>query len=138
MIGPSNHSISVVPAPVLRNRGCQTMNRLSLLIVVSLACAGTATTGGFPALVAESDTVLYYVSPNGNDRWSGKTAVANMARTDGPFASFQRARDAVRKSIATGLRVSVLIRNGIYRFDSTFALGARDSGRKKRNAPKMK
>ena len=108
------------------------MNRLSVLIVLCLACAGRGTAGGLPALVAESDTVLYYVSPNGNDRWSGTTAVANMARTDGPFASFQRARYAVRKSIASGLRASVLIRNGIYRFDSTFALGAKDSGRPER------
>jgi hypothetical protein len=37
-----------------------------------------------------------YVSPNGNDSWSGRLASPNRTRTDGPFATLERARDAIR------------------------------------------
>src|SRR5271166_5225474 len=39
---------------------------------------------------------VLYVSPEGNDAWSGKRAEPNPARTDGPFATLVRARDAIR------------------------------------------
>lgn len=38
-----------------------------------------------------------YVATNGNDDWSGKLAEPNVAKTDGPFATLERARDAVRE-----------------------------------------
>ncbi|MBN2505274.1 MAG: right-handed parallel beta-helix repeat-containing protein [Verrucomicrobia bacterium] len=38
----------------------------------------------------------FHVAPRGNDRWSGTQAAPNEARTDGPFATLGRARDAVR------------------------------------------
>ena len=34
----------------------------------------------------------FYVSPNGNDSWSGRLASPNRTRTDGPFATLERAR----------------------------------------------
>ncbi|HRR67609.1 MAG TPA: hypothetical protein P5063_08195, partial [Methanomassiliicoccales archaeon] len=40
--------------------------------------------------------VEVFVSPQGNDRWSGRLAAPNRSRTDGPFATLERARDAVR------------------------------------------
>ena len=39
----------------------------------------------------------FYVAPNGNDRWSGKLPAPNATRTDGPFATLERARQAVRQ-----------------------------------------
>ena len=37
----------------------------------------------------------FYVSPQGNDSWSGTLAVPNTANTDGPFLTIRRAQKAV-------------------------------------------
>ncbi|MCA9095107.1 MAG: right-handed parallel beta-helix repeat-containing protein, partial [Planctomycetaceae bacterium] len=37
-----------------------------------------------------------YVSPVGKDAWSGKLAAPNADKTDGPFATLERARDEIR------------------------------------------
>jgi hypothetical protein len=47
---------------------------------------------GWTGVSAAAD---FYVSPRGNDRWSGKLAAPNPAGTDGPFATLDRASDAV-------------------------------------------
>ena len=74
----------------------------------------------------------FYVSPDGNDDWSGELAEPNSAATDGPFATPRRARDAVRELIQTrGLTkpIKVLIRGGTYRISAPITLGPQDSGR---------
>ncbi len=72
----------------------------------------------------------FYVAPNGNDAWSGTRPEPNAARTDGPFATLHRARDAVRTIVKSGLRepVNVFIRGGTYRLDKPLVLGPEDSG----------
>ena len=42
-----------------------------------------------------------FVSPQGNDTWSGRLPAPNAELTDGPFATITRARDAVREMKAT-------------------------------------
>ena len=44
----------------------------------------------------------FYVATNGNDAWSGKLAAPNAESSDGPFATLQRARDAIRAVKAQG------------------------------------
>ena len=39
----------------------------------------------------------FYVSPSGSDAWSGTLADPSKQRNDGPFATLQRARDAIRE-----------------------------------------
>ncbi|MDP2338403.1 MAG: DUF1349 domain-containing protein [Bacteroidota bacterium] len=39
----------------------------------------------------------FYVSPKGNDNWSGTLAEPNATNTDGPFATIMRAKSAVRE-----------------------------------------
>src|SRR5271157_1941232 len=39
---------------------------------------------------------VLYVSPEGSNAWSGKLAEPNRAKSDGPFATLARARDAIR------------------------------------------
>lgn len=39
----------------------------------------------------------FYVSPRGNDNWSGTLAEPNSAGSDGPFATIERAQKAVRE-----------------------------------------
>ena len=73
----------------------------------------------------------FYVAGNGNDQWTGKLNAPNAARTDGPFASLERARAAVRALKATGEfagPVSVLVRGGVHPLAKTFVLGSEDSG----------
>jgi len=74
----------------------------------------------------------FYVSARGRDTWSGKRARPNADGSDGPFATLEAARDAVRKLKAgPGLPkggVIVEIRGGVHRRDRTFALDARDAG----------
>src|ERR1051325_9494830 len=47
-----------------------------------------------PAL-ADAPRADFYVATNGNDTWTGKLPAPNATRTDGPFATPQRARQAV-------------------------------------------
>lgn len=70
---------------------------------------------------------VVYVSPQGNDTWSGKLAAPNGARTDGPFATLARAQDEVRRLKAAG-PVTVQLRGGVYRVTETLQLGPEDSG----------
>jgi len=73
-----------------------------------------------------------YVSPGGNDEWSGTLADVNDSRSDGPFATLEAARTAVREMIAAEKLpsggVTVFIRGGMYRLNETFRLGPEDAG----------
>ena len=73
-----------------------------------------------------------FVATNGNDVWSGTRPAPNAARTDGPFATLERARDAIRavkkaNRYPTG-GVVVELRAGTYCLEQTFRLTAEDSG----------
>ncbi len=71
-----------------------------------------------------------YVAPGGNDQWSGRLAVANAAKTDGPLATPRGARDAVRKLRAAGEQgpVTVRFRGGTYWMAAPLVFEAQDSG----------
>jgi parallel beta-helix repeat protein len=74
---------------------------------------------------------VIYVSPEGNDAWSGRLAAPNAARSDGPLATPAAARDAVRKLRAGGNPagpVSVQLRGGTYYLAEPLVLGPEDSG----------
>ena len=76
--------------------------------------------------------VNIHVSPSGNDAWSGTLPEPNPAKTDGPVASLEAARDAVRRlKRTTGLPaggVTVWFRGGEVVRSTTFELTAGDSG----------
>lgn len=70
----------------------------------------------------------YYVSVEGNDSWSGQLSAPNAARTDGPFATLQQARDAVQMTFENKPRkLKVLIRGGLYRLSETVVFSLKDS-----------
>ncbi|MCE5240365.1 right-handed parallel beta-helix repeat-containing protein [bacterium] len=71
-----------------------------------------------------AETVLY-VSPTGNDAWSGTRA--EPKGPDGPFATLARARDEARKLKAAG-PVKIVLRGGRYLLTETLALTAEDAG----------
>ena len=72
---------------------------------------------------------VYFVSPEGNDSWSG--SLPEPGGKDGPFATLTRARDAVRSLKTAGpleAPVSVIVRGGRYYLDETVAFKPEDSG----------
>ncbi len=80
---------------------------------------------------AGADSIRFHVAPGGSDTWSGRLPAPNAARTDGPFATLERARDAVRELKAQGgLRqpVDVLLHEGTYYLSEPFRLSSQDSG----------
>ena len=83
---------------------------------------------------AWATTVDFFVSPTGDDRWSGR--VADPEQNDGPFATIARAREAVRalrKSLKEPRTVRVVLRGGTYYLDQPLEFDAEDSGTE--NAP---
>ena len=76
--------------------------------------------------VAGAEQTLY-VSPNGSDAWSGRLPAANARKTDGPFRSVTRARDAIR-AMATRGPVTVYLRGGRYELEAPLEFTPADSG----------
>jgi hypothetical protein len=80
--------------------------------------------------VVAAAPITLYLSPTGNDAWSGMTAKPNAAKTDGPVASPTGARDAVRKLRASGKAmdlVTVNVQPGTYQMAQPLALQPADS-----------
>jgi len=72
-----------------------------------------------------------YVSTSGNDAWSGTLAEPKADGTDGPLATLEGARDAIRGLKARGpleKPIRVLLRGGTYRVAEPIVLTADDSG----------
>ena len=83
------------------------------------------------ATLCHAAPTTFYVSTAGNDQWLGTLASPNRAQTDGPFATLQKARDAIRSLQARGpltAPVRVLVRAGTYFLSEPLALSADDSG----------
>ncbi len=68
-----------------------------------------------------------YVAPEGNDAWSGQSAQPNASKTDGPFATLDRARAELRKAGSKQPR-KVFVRGGTYFLREAFTLGKEDAG----------
>jgi len=74
-------------------------------------------------LVARVQAANYYVATSGNDGWPGTI--------DEPFATLERARDAIRELKSNGPLsepVNVYLRGGTYELESPFVLEPADSG----------
>jgi hypothetical protein len=103
---------------------------MMICTVLAAAFAVCAMTGSVEA----ASTISFYMSPVGNDSWSGKLRSPNSSKTDGPFATFERARNAVRALKKAGPLprggATVWIRGGAYPFADSFTLTAEDSGTK--------
>ena len=75
--------------------------------------------------------MVFHIAMNGNDEWSGRLAVPTAGRTDGPFRTFERARNAVRelrKSTGNARPMTIRVHAGIYNLTRTLELGPADGG----------
>lgn len=85
----------------------------------------------FEFAIAQNNSKPYadfYVSTLGNDGWTGKLAEPNASKTDGPFATIHRAKNAVRLMKKNCYRnIYVLIRGGEYQLSETEIFTPADS-----------
>ena len=84
-------------------------------------------------LVQYVGAVSLYVSPQGNDQWSGRLARPNTGCTDGPVVSLAGARDKIRRLKLQGAitkPVRVIVMDGTYVLSEPFVLTPEDSGTK--------
>lgn len=97
-------------------------------LVLAGACRAAGARLTPPAPKPPAETALY-VATDGDDRWNGKLAAPDEARTDGPFATVARARDAARV-LKRGARgpVVVYIRGGFYHLSAPLVFTPEDSG----------
>lgn len=85
-------------------------------------------------LAAEDTAAAFYVSPSGNDAWSGTKAEPNADKSDGPFATVAKARDAMR---GLKLRIKaegplrIVLRGGRYELAEPLVFTPEDSGNEK-------
>ena len=102
------------------------MNKRSSISSSLLICLMTTL-----ALSASVHAVTVYVAPDGSDSWSGRLAQPNPARTDGPVATLERARDLLRQQKSdAGLKepARVVVAGGTYTMAAPLALTPQDSG----------
>jgi len=97
------------------------------LRALTVAAALSAVT--IATLSAAEESVLY-VSPAGRDMWSGTLPDPAAGGAAGPFATLQRAREAVRQRKQAGVQTPtrVVLREGTYYLPETLVLGPEDSG----------
>ncbi|WP_448207596.1 right-handed parallel beta-helix repeat-containing protein [Azospirillum sp. sgz302134] len=74
--------------------------------------------------MTNTDKPGFYVATNGKDSWSGRLAEPNADGTDGPFASLERARGAMRHSDVD----TTYVRGGTYHLSKTLELDGNDNG----------
>lgn len=96
---------------------------------VFLALCLLLTSGASPL---EASGLTFYVAPEGNDAWSGRSAVVKGDKSDGPWATLTRARDEIRKLKKAGPLpkggVTVELTAGLFELNSPLDLQAGDSG----------
>jgi parallel beta-helix repeat protein len=76
----------------------------------------------------------FFVSPNGNDAWSGRFPTPSADKSDGPFATLAKARDAVRRQRqreTLNRPVEVLVLGGRYELTEPLTFTPADSGTEK-------
>ncbi|MEM1582816.1 MAG: right-handed parallel beta-helix repeat-containing protein [Candidatus Bathyarchaeia archaeon] len=104
-----------------------TLMIISMIIMVSAVL--------YKYFMHEEKTVIacavFYVSPEGRDEWSGKLPEPNEDKTDGPFATITRARDAIRELKRKGelkCPIVVKVRGGLYWLNEPITFTPEDSG----------
>lgn len=105
--------------------------RRSFLLLSTIA-AWMVTTLAAPTANAQAPEADFYVSPRGDDRWSGRRAEPSPDGRDGPLATVRRAQQRVRelkvKEPDRDRPIVVLLRGGSYTLKEPVTFGPEDSG----------
>ncbi|HUT95129.1 MAG TPA: right-handed parallel beta-helix repeat-containing protein [Thermoguttaceae bacterium] len=104
---------------------------MSLRWILHVLVVGMLSVHASAAQAGQEPTADFYVSPAGNDAWSGTLAEPKPDGSDGPLATLQGARDAIRRLKAQGpleRPIRVLVRGGTYRVTEPIVFAAEDSG----------
>lgn len=105
------------------------MSRAALwMVAAALVVAARGIVMSQPAGAPSTRAAVFYVAANGDDRWSGTRAASNVARTDGPFATVERALAAARQAHAAGRAIKVVLRGGTHFLKAPLALRPEDTG----------
>lgn len=75
--------------------------------------------------------ITIYVSPQGNDRWSGRLPEPNRGKTEGPLATIEKAQRETRRFLKQTKclkTVRVVLRGGRYELKQPLVFNAQDSG----------
>ncbi|MBM3890908.1 MAG: right-handed parallel beta-helix repeat-containing protein, partial [Verrucomicrobia bacterium] len=100
-------------------------------LIMNYRYVAPACIAAFTTLASVVPAATLYIAPDGNDAWSGQLQWPNRARTDGPLASLQGARDAVRRLKATGplpQPARVIVAGGNYALTAPVVFAPEDSG----------
>lgn len=84
--------------------------------------------------IVPNDSIIFYVSPDGNDAWTGTFPEPDLNRntgaTDGPFKTLQKAQEAVRNHPKNGVKpIAVKIRKGFYQVEKPWTFTPEDTGK---------
>ena len=69
---------------------------LSILVAGGIALRTVLAVSPSAAAAEPQPEAAFYVATDGNDAWSGRLPAPNAGRSDGPFATLEKARDALR------------------------------------------
>lgn len=75
------------------------------------------------------DELIYYLSYDGDNNWSGKIDTPNSNRTDGPFKNIEKVREIIRELNFEGSLakpVTVYMRGGDYPITEPIVFDERD------------
>ena len=106
---------------------------LSIAALIAFLPIGPVLAEAIPASSLGPQPNTWFVASDGYDAWSGVLPSPNMKRTDGPFATLQRARDELRRRrAANGLSdgATVIVRQGVYSLAEPLTILPEDSGTK--------
>jgi parallel beta-helix repeat protein len=128
-------SVREVKSIVTRLHGARLLS-LILLIAVNFSPVGSfgrakSLSDSSGGQVTPGRRTVFFVSPQGNDAWSGKLDDPNAGGTDGPFRTAVRARDAIRRLSSSGALarpVTVYFRGGVYPLQRPLVFTPEDSG----------
>ncbi len=109
------------------------LKRIGGVVFFSFALLFVLTTFGDNSALGGSEDVTptFYVAVDGSDEWSGTLPSSTTDRTDGPFATFERARDAVRelkKNRKVSGTIIVEVSKGVYELSNPLMFSGEDGG----------
>ncbi len=94
--------------------------------------ARTHTVCVFLLILSAANAFEIFVSPSGNDNWSGLVSDPNSDASDGPLKTVAKAQEILRQMKANSQfpseTVYVTIREGNYHIQETWSFTAEDSG----------